>query len=152
MDKGSPHYLYSHDHLPYLYRCHERGEVPTKATLKRMLESDPEAATDPLMASYLRGDAIGALTRKRGRKNLGPRRWSQTMRLSILVPLRAEEIRKERSANAKGVGCYDLSPIQQAAEDYARDWRLASGRSLLNRISAHKNSCPIVVNATVSLM
>ena len=115
------------------------ADSPTNADLKRILENDPENETDPLMMSYLRDDAIGALKRERGRKKQSPQPWLQTSALSILAPSRAEEICKEREANRKGIDRYDLSPTKQAAEDYARAWKLGSGPLLLNRISAHRN-------------
>ena len=138
MHKHSPFYYFSRNHLSYLYRCRERGDVPTKADLRRILENDPEAETDPLMIRYLRDDAIGRLKRKRGRKKQSPQLWLQTSALSIIVPWRAEEIREERKTKGEGIDRYDLSPMKQAAEDYARSWKLGSGLSLLNRISAQK--------------
>lgn len=144
MHKNSPHYTFSHDHLPYLHRCHARGDIPTKADLKRILQTDPDAGTDPLMAKYLRDDATGTLKRKRGRKNLGSRRWCQIFQLSILVPLRAEQIRQTRAAKARSTSRGELSPTQQSAEDYARDWKLGTGFSLLNQISAQKISSELL--------
>jgi hypothetical protein len=139
MHKDSPHYHFSHDHLPYLHRLKARGETPTKADLKRILENDPDARTDPWMTRLLQDDAAGTLKRKRGRKKLDLHRRHQIFLLSILVPLRAEQICQIRAANANGRTLCDLSPTQQAAEDYARDWKLGSGLSLLNQISAHRN-------------
>jgi hypothetical protein len=146
MHKSSPHYVFGREYLPYLYRLHARGEIPSKAALKLILDTDPDAATDPLMTQYLRDDAMGLLKRKRGRKPLSPERKIILEALSWLIPESAEEIRKERAENGWVRGVGDLSPTEEAAEGYARGLKMGTGRSLQNAVSAHRNPRRIIMN------
>lgn len=146
MHKSSPHYLFGREYLPYLYRLHARGEIPSKAAVKLILDTDPDAATDPLMAQYLRDDAMGLLKRRRGRKQLSSEHKIIVEALSWLIPERAEEIRKERAKSGWVRGIDDLSPTEEAAEGYARGLKMGTGRSLQNAVSAHRNPRCIVMN------
>lgn len=148
MDKTEMYYQWGNEYLPWLYRHDKAGDYISPNNLNRILLAEPEAFGDPLMQDYLQRSLRGELRPRRGRKKLGSAR-----RLSLLlahwdIEERAEEIRQSRRSEATPRCRSDLSPLLQAADEVAEDWRyrLGTGRSILNQLSAHRNPRCIVMN------
>jgi hypothetical protein len=148
MDKSSVYYLWDVKFLPWLYRHHQAGDHISIDDLHRILRAEPDAISDPLMQDYLRRSVRGELRPRRGRRKLGRARQLCLIVADLEISERAEEIRRLRRFRKTPRCRSDLSPLMQAAEEVAADWgySLGCGRSVLNQISAHRNSRPNVVN------
>ena len=148
MDKRSPYYDWGADYLPWLYRHDKAGDYILPNDLNRILLAEPEAFGDPLMQDYLQRSLRGDLRPRRGRKKLGTSRELALILANHDVEERAEAIWQSRRSGTTPRCRSDLSPLLQAADEVAEDWgfRLGSGWSILNQISAHRNARRIVVN------
>jgi hypothetical protein len=148
MDKTNIFYQWGIEYLPWLYRCDMAGDTVLPEDLNRILLAEPEAFSDPLMQDYLLRSLRGELRPRRGRKKLGRARWLGLLLAKWDIEERAEEIRQLRRSGATPRCRSDLSPLLQAADEVAEDWcyRLGTGRSILNQISAHRNPRRIAMN------
>jgi hypothetical protein len=148
MDKTNMFYQWGNEYLPWLYRREMAGDTVLPGDLNLILLAEPEAFGDPLMKDYLLPSLRSELRLTRGRKKLGSAR-----RLSLLlahwdIQEGAEEIRQARRSGTTPRCRSDLSPLLQAADEVAEDWsyRLGTGRSILNQLSAHRNPPRIAMN------
>jgi hypothetical protein len=135
MQCPGPFEQFSPIHLAWLYRRHELRLDVTAADLDSIEAEQPEAINDPLFSDYRSRADAGNLYRRRGRKPL-----SVAGNVRLWAARFAIEDEKERLWEARKTGRRqrrrsDESPIHEAANIVAREFRLGSGRSLLNRLS-----------------
>ena len=139
MNPESPFYWFDERSPGWLVTRERLQGLPVRpADVNRILDVNPEAATDPVMRRYLARLAAGDLRPRKGRPRA--RRLIRILAADILVDERAREIWAERKANSTRARD-DLTPKQQAAEELARAWK-SSGLSLLNAISAQRKKSP----------
>ncbi len=148
MDKTDMYYQWCNEYLPWLYRHDKAGDYISPNDLNRILVAEPQAFGDPLMQDYLQRSLRGELRPRRGRKKLGSARQLSLLLAHYDIEERAEEIRQARRTGMTIRKRSDFPPLEQAANEVAEDWgfRLGSGRSILNQISAHRNPRYIVMN------
>jgi hypothetical protein len=135
MHATNPYELFQPIHLAWLYRRHRHGLDVTAAELDSIEAAHPEAASDPLFAGYRGLQAAGRLYRRRGRKPLSLAGRVRLWAAHFAIEEQKEQIWAERRSGRIVRGYGEDSPIHQAADVVASEFRLGSGRSLLNRLS-----------------
>ena len=134
----NPYELFSPVHLAWLYRHYEKKLDVTGAELDSIEANDTGATADPLFAHYRTLKGAGRLYRRRGRKPLTMagrlRLWAARFEIEDV----REEILSERRTGRRVRGYGEDSPIHQAADIVAKEFRLGCGRSLLNRLSRER--------------
>jgi hypothetical protein len=131
----NPYQLFSPIHLAWLYRRREKKLDVTAADLDSIERNHPRAVDDPLFVKCRALADAGQLYRRRGRKPLSIagrlRLWAARFAIEEETARIWEERRSGRRRRAYG----EDSPIHQAAESVAREFRSGAGRSLLNQLS-----------------
>lgn len=134
----NPYQLFSPIHLAWLHRQRQKGLDVTAADLDSIERNQPEAVDDPLFAECRALADAGKLYRRRGRKAL-----TLAGRLRLWAAYFAIEEEKARIWHERRCGKRERqyaedSPIHQAADLVAREFRMGCGRSLINRLSRER--------------
>ena len=131
----NPYQLFSPIHPAWLYRRHGKKLDVTSADLDSIVRNFPAAENDPLLAHYRSLAAANKLYRRRGRKPGG-----RGILWFAYFAIEEEKARiwDERRSGLRERRREDPSPVHEAAEIVARRMRLASGLSLLNRLSRER--------------
>lgn len=135
----SPYYLFDPSSIGWLHRRHAAGEVIRKDDIIRLLEADPDNASDPLLQNYLVPALKGELNGKRGRP---PRTFGRKLKLWLASHEYQERLavyRAGRRGRSNRRNRSDLEPSVVIAGEVAREFRLGcTGRGFLNEISRMK--------------
>ena len=135
MHAENPYQLFSPIHLAWLYRRREKQLDVTAADLDSIERHQPEALDDSLFAHCRALADAGKLYRRRGRKPLSIvgrlRLWAACFEIEEAKA----RIWEERKSGGRRRAYGEDSPIHQAAELVARQFRSGAGRSLLNQLS-----------------
>lgn len=140
MDKNSPYYLFDRDSIGWLNYRHKNKQTVsnavTKADVIRLLEANPDHASDRLLQEYVLKALKGELKGKRGRPG---KSTTQGIRF-LLAQDQYERCLVRLHARRKICGAkVHLEPSIRLADAVARKWRLrCSGRTFLSRISLTK--------------
>jgi hypothetical protein len=138
MIANSPYELFSPIHLAWLYRCRDKNLDVTAADLDSIEMHQPRAAEDPLFVNFRALANAGRLYRRRGRKPLSLAGRARLWAAHFAIEDEKARIWIERRAGLLARSYGEDSPVHQAADIVAQQFRLGSGRSLLNRLSRER--------------
>jgi len=131
----NPYQLFTPTHLAWLYRRHDRKLDVTAADLDSIQLHDVNATADPLFTRYRRLQVAGRLYRRRGRKPLTMAGRLRLWAARFAIDDAREKIHADRRSGRRVRAYGEDSPIHEAADMVALEFRLGCGRSLLNRLS-----------------
>jgi hypothetical protein len=131
--------VFNRNHPRWLHHRTRRGQHISRADVERIVKLNPGCEReDPLVRDLLDPAQAGQLKRRRGR----PEAEFKVMHCALFL---ADEWIKERTAEiwaerraGKARLRTDLSPVLQAAKEYAHGFGCGTGGELLNRISKRR--------------
>lgn len=135
MHAENPYQFFSPIHLAWLYRRREKRLDVTAADLDSIERHQPEAVDDPLFVECRALAEAGKLYRRRGRKPLSVARRLRLWAACFAIEEEKARIWEERRSGRRRRAYGEDSPIHQAAELVARQFRFGAGRSLLTQLS-----------------
>jgi hypothetical protein len=136
---------FNRDHRGWLVSRFWRGKHVLKRDIKRVLENDPDALSEPIVVALLEALQNGTLARKRGRSKFSLAEMTRLIFIEIELRDLADRIRwfrNKRPAGARKVRG-EYSPRDLAANEMAKRFGYSSRHVLLNRISAQRKRYPL---------
>jgi hypothetical protein len=135
---------FNRDHRGWLVSRFWRAKHVLKRDIKRVLENDPDALSEPIVVALLEAQQNGTLARKRGRNSYNFGKMAYVMLAQEDMRRLAKRLTRERARRPSGEKKHrgELSPTSHAAERVARKYNMGSGESFLRRISLQRKLHP----------
>jgi hypothetical protein len=142
VNKNSPYYLWDPTSIGWLERCFATGSHVSKQDVKRVLDANPDLASDSSVLAWIRATRAQQPRKPAGRPkrtfhqeaNLVVAGWAAQ---DLIAEWREQRSRGDASRFPKGRGHPSLSEL--AYEKMARAFRLGSGGGLANAACALKD-------------
>lgn len=144
MSQYGPYEYFNRDHRGWLVSRFWRGKHVLKRDINRVLENDPDALSEPIVAALVDAQEQGKLARKRGRNSYSFGQMANVMLAQQSVRRISKWIKRKRSKRPVGQKKIrgEMSPTKLAAELVARKRKMGSGETLLNQISFQRKYYP----------
>ena len=141
MNPNSPDYQFDPNSIGWLHRRHNAKDKILKEDIVRLLEANPDNASDPVLQCYLLPALKGKLKGDRGRPRASMGGIARYWVAWTIYLERLAEFHRELRDGTRVREKYTEEPSIQIADEVAKEFGLrCSGRSFLNKISVMKKA------------